>query len=127
MDHARVLLETLETLPFPKKYEHVVDITDNHHEKLDGGGYPRGLTGDKLTLEDKILILADQYEALSSKDRPCKDPNKLSQIFNILGNMANEGLIDKTLLQFFFDSGTYKVFNENLQPDQLDEISLKLN
>lgn len=126
MDHARVSLEILETLPFPKKYERVVDIAANHHEKLDGSGYPRGLTGNQLSLEDKILILADLYEALSSKDRPYKDPNKLSQIFKILGNMAEEGLIDKTLLQFFFDSGTYKVFNENLQPEQLDEVHLNL-
>lgn len=126
MDHARVSLEILTTLPFPKKYQRVVDIAANHHEKLDGSGYPRGLKDEQLTLEDKILILADLYEALSSKDRPYKDPNKLSQIFNILGDMANKGLIDKTLLKFFHESGTYQVFNQYLQPDQLDEINLTL-
>lgn len=126
MDHARVSLEILSTLPFPKKYERVVNIAANHHEKLDGTGYPRGLKGEQLSLEDRILILADLYEALSSKDRPYKDPNKLSQIFKILGNMANEGLIDKKLLQFFYDSGTYKVFNAYLQEAQLDEITLQI-
>ena len=126
MDHARASLEILQTLPFPKKYQHIVDIAANHHEKLDGSGYPRGLTAEQLTLEDRILILADLYEALSSKDRPYKDPKPLSEITRILSFMANDGHIDKKLLRFFFESGTYKHFNVNLQPSQLDELQLNL-
>lgn len=124
-DHARVSLEILQTLPFPKKYQRVIDIAANHHEKLDGSGYPRGLSAEELSLEDRILILADLYEALSSQDRPYKEPHTLSQIFEILSFMANEGLIDKTLLQFFFESGTYKQYNPYLQAQQLDDVPLQ--
>ncbi len=127
MDHARVSLELLETMPFPKKYEDVVHIAANHHEKLDGTGYPRGLTAEQLTLEDRILILADLYEALSSQDRPYKDPKPLSEISRILCFMANDGHIDKKLLRFFFESGSYKQFNKNLRSDQLDEWQLNLD
>jgi len=127
MDHARVSLEILQTLPFPKKYENVINIAANHHEKLDGTGYPRGLTAEQLTLEDRILILADLYEALSSKDRPYKDPKPLSEITRILSFMANDGHIDKKLLKFFFESGTYKNFNHNLQASQLDDFELKID
>ena len=127
MDHARVSLEILQTLPFPKKYQHIVNIAANHHEKLDGSGYPRGLTAEQLTLEDRILILADLYEALSSSDRPYKDPKRLSEITRILSFMANDGHIDKKLLRFFFESGTYKQFNVNLQASQLDDLALKLD
>jgi len=127
MDHARVSLEILQTLPFPKKYENIVDIAANHHEKLDGSGYPRGLTDKQISLEDRILILADLYEALSSKDRPYKDPKPLSEITHILSSMANKGLIDKKLLRFFFESGTYKNFNANLQSSQLDDFELKID
>lgn len=127
MDHARVSLEILSTLPFPKKYQHVVHIAANHHEKLDGSGYPRGLKGSEIVLEDRILILADLYEALSSQYRPYKKPNPLSQTFNILCSMANEGLIDKTLLRFFYESGTYKQYNAFLNEQQLDQIQLNLN
>jgi HD-GYP domain-containing protein (c-di-GMP phosphodiesterase class II)/ribonuclease BN (tRNA processing enzyme) len=123
-DHARVSLEILQTLPFPKKYERVVEIAVNHHEKLDGSGYPRGLTDEHISLEARILILADLYEALSSKDRPYKDPNPLSAIVKTLCSMANQGLIDKKLLRFFFESGLYKAFNKNLQPSQIDEFQL---
>ena len=126
MDHARVSLEILQTLPFPKKYQNIVNIAANHHEKLDGSGYPRGLTAEQLSLEDRILILADLYEALSSKDRPYKDPKPLSEITRILSFMANDGHIDKKLLRFFFESGTYKNFNTNLQANQLDELELNL-
>ena len=126
MDHARVSLEILSTLPFPKKYKRVVNIAANHHEKLDGSGYPRGLTDAEIGFEDRILILADLYEALSSKDRPYKEPNPLSQIFKILISMANDGHIDKKLLRFFYESGTYKVFNQYLTPNQIDDITFDL-
>ncbi len=125
-DHARVSLEILQTLPFPKKYKSVVNIAVNHHEKLDGSGYPRGLKGEDISLEARILILADLYEALSSKDRPYKEPKALSEIVKILCTMANQGLIDKKLLRFFFESGLYKAFNKNLLPSQLDEFQLSI-
>lgn len=127
MDHARVSLEVLQTLPFPAKYERVVNIAANHHEKLDGSGYPRGLKGADLSLEDRILILADLYEALSSRDRPYKDPNTLSQTFKILCSMANDGLIDKTLLRFFYESGLYEKYNQHLDATQIDDVKLELN
>lgn len=127
MDHARVSLEVLQTLPFPAKYKSVVDIAANHHEKLDGSGYPRGLKDADISLEDRILILADLYEALSSRDRPYKDPNTLSQTFKILSSMANDGLIDKTLLRFFFESGLYKKYNQHLDSAQIDEIILEID
>ena len=125
-DHARVSLEILQTLPFPKKYKCVVNIAVNHHEKLDGSGYPRGLKGEEISLEARILILADLYEALSSQDRPYKAPNSLSAIVKILSTMANQGLIDKKLLRFFFESGIYKAFNKHLQPSQLDDFQLSI-
>lgn len=127
MDHARVSLEILNTLPFPKKYRNVVNIAANHHEKLDGTGYPRGLTAKDISLEDRILILADLYEALSSKDRPYKEPNKLSTIFKILTAMAQDGQIDSQLLRFFYESGTYQAYNQYLQADQVDEFEFTLD
>ena len=126
MDHARVSLEILNTLPFPKKYQKVINIAANHHEKLDGTGYPRGLKNEEIGFEDRILVLADLYEALSSKDRPYKEPNKLSTIFKILTSMANAGQIDKKLLRFFYESRTYEVYNQYLNPEQLDEIKFEL-
>jgi len=127
MNHARLSLEMLRTLPFPEKYGQIVDIASNHHEKLNGTGYPRGLMADELTLEDQIMVLADLYEALSSKERPYKAPMAINQVVNILCDMANNGEIDKTLLRFFFEKGIYKQYNAYLNPDQITDFELKLN
>lgn len=127
MDHARLSLEMLQTLPFPKKYGRIVDIAANHHEKLNGQGYPRGLTAKELTLEDQILVLADLYEALSSPKRPYKTPLTIAEVVGILCDMANRGEIDKTLLRFFFESGTYAAYNRYLRPEQLTDFSLTLD
>lgn len=124
MDHARISLEILQTLPFPDKYSRIIDIAANHHEKLDGSGYPRGLKAEQLTLEDRILILADLYEALSAQDRPYKEPHSLSEIFRILSSMSQAGLIDATLLKFFIESGAYKAYNRFLKPGQIDDNEL---
>lgn len=127
MNHARLSLEILQTLPFPEKYGQIVDIACNHHEKLNGTGYPRGLTADELTLEDQIMVLADLYEALSSKERPYKAPMAINQVVDILCDMANNGEIDKTLLRFFFEQGIYKQYNAYLNPEQITNFELKLN
>ncbi|WP_019557273.1 HD domain-containing phosphohydrolase [Thiomicrorhabdus arctica] len=127
MNHARLSLEMLQTLPFPEKYGQIVDIASNHHEKLNGQGYPRGLTAHELTLEDQIMVLADLYEALSSKERPYKAPMAINQVVDILCDMANKGEIDKTLLRFFFEKGIYKQYNTYLNPEQITDFELKFN
>lgn len=47
----------------------IIEGADNHHERLDGSGYPHGLKGDELTVHDRILGIADAFDAMVS-DRP---------------------------------------------------------
>lgn len=123
--HADLSLEMLSELPFPKKYKDVMHIAVNHHEKLNGKGYPRGLSAEEITLEDRIMILADVFEALTSNERPYKDAKKLSEVFKILSFMAKDGEIDKDLLKFFHDSEELKKFaKEELFDYQIDESKL---
>ena len=49
------------------------DITANHHEKWDGSGYPRGLAGESIPVEARIVALADVFDALTAR-RPYKEP-----------------------------------------------------
>lgn len=121
--HAKLSYEMLSLLPFPKKYENVVHIAVNHHEKLNGEGYPRGLNAEQLVLEDRIMILADIFEALTSSDRPYKKTKKLSEVFRILNFMAKDGEIDGDLLDFFRNSDILIEYaKENLLPEQLDDF-----
>ncbi len=123
--HAQLSLDMLSSLPFPKKYKDVLNIAANHHEKLNGKGYPRGLGESQLALEDRIMILADIFEALTSNDRPYKDAKKLSEVFKILSFMAKDGEIDGELLKFFHENSVLlKYAKEELFDYQVDESKL---
>jgi HD-GYP domain-containing protein (c-di-GMP phosphodiesterase class II)/ribonuclease BN (tRNA processing enzyme) len=126
-NHAQLSLNMLSTLPFPKKYSKVLNIAVNHHEKLNGKGYPRGLKEKDLTLEDRIMILSDIFEALTASDRPYKDAKKLSEVFKILSIMAKEKEIDPVLLEFFYNNDELmNQIKKNLKPSQLDRSKLDI-
>ena len=120
-NHAYLSLDMISGLPFPKKYKDVLNIACNHHEKLNGLGYPRGLKESQITLEDRIMILADIFEALTASSRPYKDAMTLSKVKNILVSMANNGELDKDLIEFFFNHKILNEYSKNeLKSYQLD-------
>lgn len=125
MSHANMTYKILENIPFPKKFIEAKHIASNHHEKLNGKGYPRGLTAEELSLDDRILAIADVFEALSSVDRPYKAPKTLSEIFKILSFMVKDGEIDGDIVRFIFDSKIYLEYaKEEMLPEQIDEPKL---
>ena len=75
----------------------VVKWASNHHEKLNGKGYPRGLTADELGFEERLLACADIYQALTEK-RPYKDGMPHEKAIAIMNDMAEKGEIDKTIV-----------------------------
>ena len=124
--HAQVTVDILSAIPFPKVLSQVPDIACNHHEKLDGTGYPRKLTREELTLEDQIMILADMFEALSASNRAYKEPNSMTEISSILKDLIKSKHMDKELVQFFFDSGIYREYAQSeLKPEQQDTVNIR--
>lgn len=120
-NHAQLSLDMISELPFPKKYKDVLNIACNHHEKLNGLGYPRGLSDSQISLEDRIMILADIFEALTASSRPYKEAMKLSTVENILTTMTKRGELDKNLVDFFFNHDIFKEYSkEELKDYQLD-------
>ena len=59
--------EILDKFRFPKALKSVPEIALYHHEKINGEGYPYGLTGDKMPIESKIMAAADVFDALTSR------------------------------------------------------------
>ncbi|MDP2768485.1 MAG: HD-GYP domain-containing protein [Giesbergeria sp.] len=59
------------------------DVVGSHHEKWDGSGYPRGLSGEGIPLSARIFAVADVFDALSSR-RPYKEPLPFEQVMAIL-------------------------------------------
>jgi HD-GYP domain-containing protein (c-di-GMP phosphodiesterase class II) len=120
-NHATVSLEMLNALPFPKKLSRVPQIAGGHHEKLNGKGYPLGLNADQLSLESRVLALADIFEALTASDRPYKEFKTLSQSMKIIDFMVKDGELDGDLVQFFYDNNLHiKYAKQELRPEQLD-------
>jgi len=123
--HAQVSIDMLEALPFPKKMKRVPQIAGTHHEKICGGGYPKNLSGDEISLEGRILAIADVFEAILADDRPYKNANSLNDAMHILYEMAYKNEIDKNLLKFIVKNNIHiKYVEDNLTKEQLDEITV---
>ena len=121
--HIVTTLRMLESLPFPKHLRNVPEIAGGHHERMDGKGYPKGLTGEEMSVQARLMGIADIFEALTAADRPYKKAMPLSQALNILANMAQEGHIDPELFHVFIKEKVYLRYAERfLTPEQLDEV-----
>ena len=124
-DHIVVTINMLEELPYPKHLKNVPEFAGGHHEKLDGTGYPKGLTKDEMSVQARIMAIADIFEALTAKDRPYKKGKTLSQAMRILGFMKNDAHIDVDLFDIFVKDKIYlKYAEEHLDSDQIDEVQI---
>ena len=106
-NHAKVTHKMLSQLPFPKKLKNVPLYAAAHHENINGTGYPFGLKGDEISLQSRILALADIFEALTAKDRPYKKGKTLSEALDIMSFMVKDGHIDKDLFELFIREKIY--------------------
>ncbi|PRB83791.1 HD domain-containing phosphohydrolase [Pseudomonas sp. MYb185] len=124
-EHIVHTLVMLSTLPFPRALRQVPDIAANHHEKLDGTGYPRRLGASQLSIPARIMAIADIFEALTAADRPYKTPKTLSESIAIMMRMAHEQHIDAELFALFLSSGAYLHYaRQYLQPQQIDQVDI---
>jgi HD-GYP domain-containing protein (c-di-GMP phosphodiesterase class II) len=123
--HIVATIKMLESLPFPKMLQNVPEYAGGHHERMDGKGYPRGLTREQMSVPARVMAIADVFEALTAVDRPYKKGKKLSECLTIMGRMKEDNHIDPELFQVFIDSKVYLRYAEQfIKPDQIDEIDL---
>tara|TARA_Y100000294_G_scaffold94769_1_gene88201 strand:+ start:5018 stop:6712 length:1695 start_codon:yes stop_codon:yes gene_type:complete len=121
--HITITIDMLEQLPYPKHLKNVPEFAGGHHEKLDGTGYPRGLTENQMSPQAKMIAIADIYEALTAADRPYKEGKKLSEAMRIMGFMNKDRHIDKDLFKIFVKEGIYKNYAKKfLKPNQIDKV-----
>ncbi len=124
-EHIVQTIIMLSALPLPRQLKRVPDIAGNHHEKMNGSGYPRRLGGQDLGVAERVMAIADIFEALTAADRPYKPPKTLSESVKILVSMAREGHVDGQLLQLFLSSGVYRQYAERfLRTEQIDEVDV---
>ena len=124
-NHAGMTLKILNELPFPAKLANVPEFASSHHEKLDGSGYPRGLSEKELSLQSRIMAIADVFEALTAKDRPYKEPMKLSKAIKIMEFMKQDKLIDGDVYDLFLESRfIFEYAKKQMAPEQIDEQAI---
>ncbi len=126
-NHIDATIKMLEALPFPKHLKNVPEYAGGHHEKMDGSGYPRGLNREQMSVQARIMAIADIFEALTAKDRPYKEGKKLSESLSILGRLKEQHHIDPDLFELFVKERIFEKYaRQYLDQNQIDEVDLSL-
>jgi HD-GYP domain-containing protein (c-di-GMP phosphodiesterase class II) len=123
--HIEVTIQMLEALPWPRHLKNVPEYAGGHHERMDGKGYPRGLTREQMSVQARCMGIADIFEALTAKDRPYKKGKTLTESLTILGKMKQTGHVDPDLFDIFMWEKVYEKYaRQFLDPDQIDHVNL---
>jgi len=123
--HIEVTVQMLEALPWPKHLKNVPEYAGGHHERMDGKGYPRGLTRDQMSVQARCMGIADIFEALTAKDRPYKKGKTLTESLTILGKFKLGGHIDPDLFDVFMWEKVYlRYAQQYMDHNQIDDVDL---
>lgn len=124
-EHIISTIKMLESLPLPKELQRVPRYASTHHETALGTGYPRQLMGNELSIPERVMVLADIYEALTAADRPYKKAMPISQALRILNEMKETGHIDPEVFKLFLKSGVYLQYAKRFLPaQQIDKVDV---
>ena len=125
-EHMISTIKMLDSLPFPDDLANVPRWASTHHETLIGTGYPRKLTKEDLSIPERILVVADIFEALTASDRPYKKAKTLSESLRIMHFMVKDQHIDSDVFELFLTSGVYLDYaKQHLEPSQIDEVDIE--
>ncbi len=123
--HIDLTISMLEKLPWPKHLRNVTEYAGGHHEKMDGKGYPKGLTREQMSVPARCMGIADIFEALTAKDRPYKKGKTLSESLDILGKMKLGQHVDPDLFDIFIWEKVYEEYaHKFLDESQIDVVDV---
>jgi HD-GYP domain-containing protein (c-di-GMP phosphodiesterase class II) len=123
--HINVTIKMLESLPWPKHLKKVPEFAGGHHERMDGKGYPKGLTREQMSLQARMMGIADIFEALTAADRPYKKGKTLTEALDIMGKFKLGGHIDPDLFDIFVHEKVYLDYAKQfLSPEQIDDVDV---
>ena len=105
--HVTHTFHFLSRIPWTREHRRVPDIAYAHHEKLDGTGYPRQLSGEDIPIQSRMMTISDIFDALVAWDRPYKKSVPVERALDILDEECRCGKLDRTLLDLFVESKVY--------------------
>ena len=100
--HVSITMKILDKVYFNKYFKNSPVWAGQHHESLDGKGYPKGLDANQLSPDSRILAVADICDALLATDRPYKKPIPGEKAFDIMRDMAENGKIDGKYVEYLY-------------------------
>ena len=107
--HVNHTYRFLMQIPWTNELQDIPRIAYGHHEKLDGRGYPRGIRGDDIPIQTRMMTIADIFDALTASDRPYKRAVPAESALDILSSEVKGGMLDADLFQIFHEA---RVFDE---------------
>lgn len=122
-EHVINTIKMLSKLPLSKELKRVPRYASTHHERLDGTGYPRQLRSDDLTIPERIIALADIFEALTAPDRPYKQGKSVREALDILYDEVQSGRLDQDLFELFLTSGVFQRYAQQFLAEEPDLVS----
>jgi HD-GYP domain-containing protein (c-di-GMP phosphodiesterase class II) len=121
--HIVVTIKMLKSLPWPHHLQRVPEYAGGHHERMDGKGYPNGLMREQMSIQARLMGIADIFEALTAKDRPYKIGKTLTESLEILGKFKENGHIDPDLFDVFVREKVYLDYAHRFLTDgQIDSV-----
>jgi HD-GYP domain-containing protein (c-di-GMP phosphodiesterase class II) len=105
--HVERTYQFLKQIPWTREIRNIPEIARGHHEKLNGTGYPRKLASFEIPLPTRLMTVSDIFDALAAADRPYKSAVSVERALEILGQMSDDGEIDRQVYTLFVDSKIY--------------------
>lgn len=113
--HVNHTYKFLLQIPWTGELKSVPVIAWGHHEKMDGSGYPRRVTGSQIPVQTRMMTIADIFDALTAQDRPYKPALPVPRALDILHDEVQAGQLDPDLFRVFVEAKAYE--HATVQPD----------
>jgi len=112
--HVEHTYDILKRIPWSKPFKLVPEIASCHHERVNGTGYCKGLKGEEILVQSRILALIDIFEALTALDRPYKPPMPIDKALQIINEEVELGHLDRDIFQVFVREKIYDLYKSDL-------------
>ncbi len=106
--HVNHTYRFLLQIPWTRELQQIPLIAYGHHEKLDGGGYPRKVTGEAIPIQTRMMTISDIYDALTASDRPYKPAVPPATALDMLTDEVNAGQLDQELFRLFVEAKVFE-------------------
>jgi HD-GYP domain-containing protein (c-di-GMP phosphodiesterase class II) len=112
--HVTHTFKFLRQVPWTRDLSRIPEIAHGHHEKLNGGGYPRGIIEKEIPFQARIMSICDIFDALTAADRPYKRAVPVPRALNILDFEVKDQHVDPDLVRMFTEAKVFEIVGKTL-------------